>query len=98
MSAVTASALGAGKIQNMADLAEAVPDLSVGNQFGVNRTFIRGIGLTSIDLGGDGAVAFLQDGAQIARPAGAVRLLRSAARRGVAVPRAHCTAAARPRA
>ncbi len=69
VSAVTASALGAGKIQNMADLAEAVPDLSVGNQFGVNRAFIRGIGLTSIDLGGDGAVAFLQDGAQIARPA-----------------------------
>ncbi len=69
VSAVTAADLGAGRIQNVADLAEAVPDLSVGNQFGVNRAFIRGIGLTSIDLGGDGAVAFLQNGAQIARPA-----------------------------
>jgi iron complex outermembrane receptor protein len=69
VSAVTAADLGAGRIQNVADLAEAVPNLSVGNQFGVNRAFIRGIGLTSIDLGGDGAVAFLQNGAQIARPA-----------------------------
>jgi iron complex outermembrane receptor protein len=69
VSAITAADLGAGRIQNVADLAEAVPNLSVGNQFGVNRAFIRGIGLTSIDLGGDGAVAFLQNGAQIARPA-----------------------------
>jgi iron complex outermembrane receptor protein len=69
VSAVTSEDLGAGRIQNVADLAEAVPNLSVGNQFGVNRAFIRGIGLTSIDLGGDGAVAFLQNGAQIARPA-----------------------------
>jgi iron complex outermembrane receptor protein len=69
ISAITAADLGAGRIQNVADLAEAVPNLSVGNQFGVNRAFIRGIGLTSIDLGGDGAVAFLQNGAQIARPA-----------------------------
>ena len=69
VSAVTSDALGAGRIQNVADLAEAIPNLSVGNQFGINRAFIRGIGLTSIDLGGDGAVAFLQNGAQIARPA-----------------------------
>ena len=69
VSAVTAADLGPGRIQSIADLAEAVPNLSVGNQFGVNRAFIRGIGLTSIDLGGDGAVAFLQNGAQIARPA-----------------------------
>ena len=68
VSAVTADAMGAGGIQTISDLAEAVPNMSVGNQFGVNRAFIRGIGLTSIDLGGDGAVAFLQDGAQIARP------------------------------
>jgi iron complex outermembrane receptor protein len=69
ISAITADSLGAGKIQNIADLAQNVPNLSVGNQFGVNRTFIRGIGLTSIDLGADGAVSFLQNGAQIALPA-----------------------------
>jgi iron complex outermembrane receptor protein len=69
VSAVTAADLGAGRITTVADLAEAVPNLSVGNQFGVNRTFIRGIGLTSIDLGADGAVSFLQNGAQIPLPA-----------------------------
>ncbi len=69
VSAVTADRLGAGGIQNIGDLAAAVPNLSVGNQFGVNRTFIRGVGLTSIDLGADGAVAFLQNEAMIARPA-----------------------------
>ena len=69
ISAVTAKDLGAGGIKDVASLASAIPNLSVGDQFGVNRIFIRGIGLTSIDLGADGGVAFLQDGAQIARPA-----------------------------
>jgi len=68
ISAVTADQLGAGGIEDISDLATAVPNLSVGDQFGVNRTFIRGVGMTSIDLGADGAVAFLQDGAMIARP------------------------------
>lgn len=69
ITAVSENDLGAGKIQDVASLANAIPNLSVGDQFGVNRIFIRGIGLTSIDLGADGGVAFLQDGAQIARPA-----------------------------
>ncbi len=69
VSAVTADALKPGGVQDIADLAEEVPNMSVGNQFGVNRTFIRGIGLTSIDLGADGAVAFLQNGAQMPLPA-----------------------------
>jgi iron complex outermembrane receptor protein len=69
ISALSADKLGAGGVQNIQDLSSEVPGLSVGNQFGVNRTFIRGIGLTSIDLGADGAVAFLQNEALIARPA-----------------------------
>lgn len=69
ITAVSEADLGAGKIQDVASLASSIPNLSVGDQFGVNRIFIRGIGLTSIDLGADGGVAFLQDGAQIARPA-----------------------------
>ncbi|MEY2919683.1 MAG: hypothetical protein RL261_988 [Pseudomonadota bacterium] len=68
ITAITADALGPGGIREVRDLAMAVPNLSVGDQFGVNRTFIRGIGMTSIDLGADGAVAFLQDGAMIPRP------------------------------
>jgi iron complex outermembrane receptor protein len=68
ITAISESALGPGGIQEVRDLAMTVPNLSVGDQFGVNRTFIRGIGMTSIDLGADGAVAFLQDGAMIPRP------------------------------
>lgn len=69
ISAVTDDAMGPGKIEDIESLARAIPNVSVGDQFGVNRTFIRGIGMTSIDLGADGAVAFLQDGVIIARPA-----------------------------
>ncbi|KUR73196.1 TonB-dependent receptor [Novosphingobium fuchskuhlense] len=69
VSAISAADLGVGGVKDVASLATAIPNLSVGDQFGVNRIFIRGIGLTSIDLGADGGVAFLQDGAQIARPA-----------------------------
>ena len=54
ISAVTADDLGAGGIKDVASLASAIPNLSVGDQFGVNRIFIRGIGLTSIDLSADG--------------------------------------------
>src|SRR5665213_692882 len=46
ITAITSDALKPGGVQNISDLAEEVPNLSVGNQFGVNRTFIRGIGLT----------------------------------------------------
>ena len=69
ISVLGADAIGAGGIEDAGDLAAAVPNVSVGDQFGVNRTFIRGIGLTSIDLGADGAVAFLQNGAINSRPA-----------------------------
>jgi iron complex outermembrane receptor protein len=43
--------------------------LSIGDQFGFARVFMRGIGMTSIDIGGEGSVAFLQDGALVPRPA-----------------------------
>lgn len=69
LSVVGAGDIGPGGIENASDLSLAVPNVSVGDQFGVNRTFIRGVGLTSIDLGADGAVAFLQNGAIISRPA-----------------------------
>ena len=69
VSAISSEQLGEGGIKNLSDLQQAVPNLSVGDQFGVNRTFMRGIGLTSIDLGAEGAVAIHQDGAIIARPA-----------------------------
>ena len=69
VTALNADALAKSGITDITSLQNVVPNLSVGDQFGVNRTFIRGIGMTSIDLGADGAVAFLQDGAIISRPA-----------------------------
>ncbi len=69
ITAISGESLTRSGVTDITSLQNVVPDLSVGDQFGVNRTFIRGIGMTSIDLGADGAVAFLQDGAQISRPA-----------------------------
>jgi len=69
ISAISADAIRPGQIEDIESLARAIPNVSVGDQFGVNRIFIRGIGMTSIDLGADGAVALLQDGVIIARPA-----------------------------
>ena len=68
VSVVGADALAAGGIADIGDMVNAIPNLSVGDQFGVARIFIRGIGMTSIDLGADGAVAVHQDGAILARP------------------------------
>jgi iron complex outermembrane receptor protein len=59
----------AGGVQTVRDMTVAVPNLSIGDQFGFARVFIRGIGMTSIDIGGEGSVAFLQDGAIVPRPA-----------------------------
>lgn len=69
VSAVTAEDIGPGGVQNIGDLQVIVPNVSIGDQFGVNRTFIRGVGLNNFDVGGEGAVAFLQNGAILARPA-----------------------------
>ncbi|MEH6517222.1 MAG: TonB-dependent receptor [Halioglobus sp.] len=62
-------ALRPGGIENVRDLVVNIPSLSIGDQFGFARVFMRGIGMTSIDIGGEGAVSFLQDGAIIPRPA-----------------------------
>ena len=64
-----ANKLGPGGIQEVRDMQVDIPNLSLGDQFGFARVFMRGIGMTSIDIGGEGAVAFLQDGAIVPRPA-----------------------------
>ena len=64
-----AEKLGPGGIQEVRDMQVDIPNLSLGDQFGFARVFMRGIGMTSIDIGGEGAVAFLQDGAIVPRPA-----------------------------
>ena len=62
-------ALRPGGIENVRDMVVDIPSLSIGDQFGFARVFMRGIGMTSIDIGGEGAVSFLQDGAIVPRPA-----------------------------
>jgi len=69
VTAIRAGDIGPGGVQNIGDLQTLVPNVSIGDQFGVNRTFIRGVGLNNFDVGGEGAVAFLQNGAILARPA-----------------------------
>ena len=64
-----AEKIGPGGVQNVRDMYAEIPNLSIGDQFGFARVFMRGIGMTSIDIGGEGAVSFLQDGAIIPRPA-----------------------------
>ena len=66
---IGADDLGPGGIENVRDMLVAVPNMSIGDQFGFARVFMRGIGMTSIDIGGEGAVSFLQDGAIVPRPA-----------------------------
>jgi iron complex outermembrane receptor protein len=66
---IGADELGPGSIENVRDMVVNIPNLSIGDQFGFARVFMRGIGMTSIDIGGEGAVAFLQDGAIVPRPA-----------------------------
>jgi len=61
--------IGPGGIQDVRDMVVDIPNLSIGDQFGFARVFMRGIGMTSIDIGGEGAVSFLQDGAIVPRPA-----------------------------
>jgi iron complex outermembrane receptor protein len=68
ITAIDGSSLQSRSIQVPTDLQFAVPDVSVGMQFGVNRTYIRGIGLTSEALGADGSVAFYVNNVVIARP------------------------------
>ena len=62
-------AIRTGGIQEVRDMQVDIPNLSLGDQFGFARVFMRGIGMTSIDIGGEGAVAFLHDGAIVPRPA-----------------------------
>lgn len=66
---IGADALRPGGIETVRDMVVDIPNLSIGDQFGFARVFMRGIGMTSIDIGGEGAVSFLQDGAIIPRPA-----------------------------
>jgi iron complex outermembrane receptor protein len=68
VTALDANALADQQIATLTDLAFVSPALRDGEQSGVNRIFIRGIGLTSFSSGADPSVAYYVDGVYIGRP------------------------------
>src|SRR5258706_4819245 len=69
VTALDASSLAQHQVQAIEDLQAVAPGVQNGEQFGGNRLFIRGIGLTSFASGADPSSAFYVDGVYIARPA-----------------------------
>ncbi len=68
VTALDANALADHQISSLADMAFISPGLRDGEQQGINRLFIRGIGLTSFASGADPSVAFYVDGVYVGRP------------------------------
>jgi len=66
----TGDELDMGGINNIADLAENVPGLEIGNSRGNLEVWVRGIGSSNNTELGDPAAAFHFDGVYIPRPAG----------------------------
>lgn len=57
------------QVTGLVDLQFVSPGIRSGQQQGVNRVFIRGIGLSSFASGADSSVAFYADGVYVGRPA-----------------------------
>lgn len=68
ITALDATALADHQITTLADLQFVSPGIRDGQQNGVNRLFIRGIGLTSFSSGADPSSGFYVDGIYIGRP------------------------------
>ena len=68
VTALDAAAMKEHQVQGFEDLQAISPGIQNGEQFGGNRLFIRGIGLTSFASGADPSAAFYVDGVYIGRP------------------------------
>jgi iron complex outermembrane receptor protein len=68
LTALDTTALEQKQVTSLTDLAFVAPGVRSGAQNGVNRVFIRGIGLTSFASGADSSVAFYVDGVYVGRP------------------------------
>ncbi|MES2494305.1 MAG: TonB-dependent receptor plug domain-containing protein, partial [Pseudomonadota bacterium] len=68
LTALDNSALETRQVTDMKDLQFAAPGIRAGQQQGVTRIFIRGIGLNSFSSGADPSIAFYSDGVYIGRP------------------------------
>lgn len=68
LTALDESLLKNKQVSSVNDLQFVSPGIRTGHQQGVNRLFIRGIGLSSFASGADSSVAFYVDGVYIGRP------------------------------
>jgi iron complex outermembrane receptor protein len=68
VTALDANALADHQVAALADLEFVSPGVRAGEQQGINRLFIRGIGLTSFASGADPSSGFYVDGVYIGRP------------------------------
>ncbi|WP_421793740.1 TonB-dependent receptor [Hydrocarboniphaga effusa] len=68
LTALDSSALADRQVAALEDLATVSPGIRSGSQNGVNRLFIRGIGLSSFASGADPSSAFYADGVYVGRP------------------------------
>ena len=68
VTAVSQERLQTANIADLQGLQVLVPNISFGNDFGVAKIFVRGVGTNTSTNGSDPAVALYVDGAVIARP------------------------------
>jgi iron complex outermembrane recepter protein len=68
LTALDTALIKSKQVNAMTDLQFVSPGIRSGQQQGVNRIFIRGIGLTSFAAGADSSIAFYEDGVYIGRP------------------------------
>jgi len=67
VTAVTSEDLARSGIQDLAGVTAVVPNLNLGQQLGVAKISLRGIGLENISAGAEGSIAFHMDGVFVSR-------------------------------
>ncbi|KKC24172.1 TonB-dependent receptor [Sphingomonas sp. SRS2] len=72
ITAITASELERSGIRDLQGVAATVPGLNLGEQLGVAKITLRGIGLESLQPGAEGSIAFHVDGIFISRSVAAL--------------------------
>src|SRR3546814_3605328 len=70
--AITASELERSGIRDLEGVAATVPGLNLGEQLGVAKISLRGLGLESLQPGAEGSIAFHVDGVFISRSVAAL--------------------------
>jgi iron complex outermembrane receptor protein len=70
ITALDANALETHQVASLEDLSQVSPGVVIGQDIGVNRLFIRGIGLNAFSSGADPSSAFYVDGIYIGTAAG----------------------------